>query len=226
MRRLSASIGDIDRRLAHVVKVGRVIAADYPNARIKVAVGRNQTGWVPWLTSRAGNDKTWHAPEIGEQVVVVSPSGDMAQGFVLPGAIFSGANPANGTEATKKTETFADGAVIQYDRTAHAYSITLPSASKATIAAGSNAKVLVENNDVTLSFGSNASIAVNASGITLTVGFVSLSLTSSGISVNGNINQTGNLVASGDVSAGTVTLKTHTHPGVTIGSGSTGVGVG
>ena len=42
------------------------------------------TAWLPWLTARAGTVLTWSAPSLGEQVLLLAPTGDLAQAFVLP----------------------------------------------------------------------------------------------------------------------------------------------
>ena len=223
-----AKIGELERRMANVVRVGKVLSADYSSATVTVALGKNKTTSLPWLAQRAGNDRVWHPPEVGEQVVVISPSGNLAQGFVLSGAIFKQDFPANGSSADKSLTTYKDGAVVQYDRAAHAYSITIPSGGKATIAAGSNAQAIIEDSDVKLSYGSNASIVITSTGITLTFGSTYIKLSSSGITTNGDISQTGKITASGnitsagDVKAGTVSLDLHLHSAVQTGSGISG----
>jgi hypothetical protein len=58
-------------------------------------------------------------------------------------------------------------------------------------------------------------------------GTISFMMDATGVKIQGDVEVTGNLSASGTMSAGpagaTVTLNTHTHGGVTIGSGSTAV---
>jgi len=83
---------ELDRRLANIVRLGTVEQADYAKARIRVRCGDMLTGWLPWLTTRAGKDITWWAPDIGEQVVVLSPSGEPAQGVVLF-AVYQNSSP-------------------------------------------------------------------------------------------------------------------------------------
>lgn len=222
----TARIGEIERRLSNVVRPGTVQEADYAKARIRVALGRNKTAWLPWLTSRAGHDRTWHPPEVGEQVLVISPSGELSQGYVMPGGVYKNDFPANGDSETVSRTTYKDGAVIEYDREAHAYAATIPSGGKATVSVGINSKILVEDDDVTLSFGSGsggASIKLESGKITLSVGGNSIVLSSSGIATTGDITQTGKITASADVKAGAVSLMTHVHAGVTSGAASTAV---
>lgn len=205
-----ARIGDLERRLCNIVRPGTISDVDYAKARVKVKVGDNTTAWLPWVTGRAGGDVSWHAPEKNEQVLVLSPSGEMAVGFVIP-SIYQNSYPANGSSADVSVTTFKDGATVKYDRSQSAYNIAIPSSGKANIAVGSN-----------------ASVQVTQSGLTLTLGSVKLTLSSSGVSINGNLSVTGTVAATGnistsggDVKAQTVSLQTHVHSGVFPGTSST-----
>lgn len=205
-----ARIGDIERRLCNIVRPGTVSDVDYSNARIKVKVGDNTTGWLPWVTGRAGGNVTWQAPEKNEQVLVLSPAGEMAVGFVIP-SVYQNNYPANGNSADIERTTYSDGAVIEYHRDTSTYNITLPSSGTANIAVGPN-----------------SSVAVNQNGLTLTLGSVTVKLTSSGIALNGDVTVTGKVTATGDVSssggdvkAASISLKTHIHGGVYPGTSVT-----
>lgn len=110
-------LAELERRLANIVRIGTVEEADYPNARVRVAIGEILTAWLPWLTRRAGGDRDWWAPEAGEQVVVLSPAGDLAQGVVLP-SLYADAAPAPATSPDIRREIHGDGLVIEHDRAA------------------------------------------------------------------------------------------------------------
>lgn len=112
------ALTELDRRLANLIRIGTVEQADYPNARVRVRAGQLLTGWLPWLTRRAGKDRDWWGPEVGEQVVVLSPSGDPAQGVVL-GAIYQKAYAAPGDQPTVHRSRYDDGTEIEYDRASH-----------------------------------------------------------------------------------------------------------
>ncbi len=74
-------ITELHRRLANLVMLGKVVEADYGHVipKLKVNIGELQTARLPMLTQRAGNDVSWWPLEVGEQVVVLSPSGDLTQ---------------------------------------------------------------------------------------------------------------------------------------------------
>lgn len=109
---------DLERRVANVVRFGVVSAADYGAARVRVTAGQITTGWLPVMTSRAHEDVTWWMPEVGEQVVVVAPTGDLAQGVVL-GAVYQARYPAPADRPTVHRQVYADGTIQEYDREAH-----------------------------------------------------------------------------------------------------------
>jgi len=115
MLELLQRIERLERQMHNIALVGTVAGANYAIARVKVQIGDLVTCWLPWLTHRAGGDITWDAPEIGEQVTVISPSGEIGNGFVLP-AIYQNAHPANGNSADITRRDFGNGSYITHDR--------------------------------------------------------------------------------------------------------------
>ncbi|MEO3480280.1 phage baseplate assembly protein V [Phaeobacter sp. CAU 1743] len=80
-----------------IVRFGVVSAVDAGSARAKVSFGgESESGWLPWLAPRAAGISVWAPPSEGEQVIVLSESGDTAQGIII-GSAFSSANPAAGS---------------------------------------------------------------------------------------------------------------------------------
>lgn len=124
---LTFEVTELHRRLANLIRLGRVIAADYAGdiPRLRIRIGELETAWLPVMTSRAGGDNCWWPVEIGEQVLVLSPSGDLAQGVVL-GSLHQQAYPAPGHAVHVHRVVYGDGAVIEYDRKAHALKAVLP----------------------------------------------------------------------------------------------------
>ncbi|WP_312826991.1 phage baseplate assembly protein V, partial [Escherichia coli] len=80
----------------------------------RVQSGGIQTTWLNWLTTRAGRSRTWWAPSVGEQVLLLAIGGELDTAFVLPG-IFSDDNPAPSASADAWQVVFPDGAVIEYE---------------------------------------------------------------------------------------------------------------
>lgn len=83
------------RRLENVVRRGTIAHVDLKAARVRVTTGQNTTDWLPWLALRAGGidgGRHWHPPVVGEQVLLLSQGGDLAQGIALLG-LYSNAMP-------------------------------------------------------------------------------------------------------------------------------------
>lgn len=218
----NARIGELERRLSNIIRPGTVLEADYAKARIRVTMGDNTSAWLPWLTSRAGKDRTWHPPEIGEQVIVIAPGGELSAGYVLPGGIYKNDYPANADKSGISRTTFEDGAVIEYDRENHAHLLQLPS-GKATVKVGNDAKTEITASKITHSLGSSNKIEITSASVKITVGGTILEIASSGITISGNVTQTGNYDQTGLMKSNNITLSSHKHGGVTTGTGITAV---
>jgi phage baseplate assembly protein V len=118
-------------------RVGIVSAQDAASARVRVTfsdLDQLQTWWLPVLVTKSQNDKAYHMPDIGEQVVCIMDAYDEA-GIVL-GAIYSSADPPP-TEATTEVVSWSakDGAAFAYNRSNHILSVNLPNNGTATISA-------------------------------------------------------------------------------------------
>jgi len=146
------NIAEITRLLENIVRFGTIEAVQMQPPRVKVKSGNIATTWLPWLNLRAGADREWDPPTIGEQVVLLSPSGNLAQGVVLTG-LFSDLIPANG-----------DRAVIEYDSIAKRLLAVLPTGGKAQLTAPGGVTIL-GNVDITGTVTVSADVV--ASGISL-----------------------------------------------------------
>lgn len=153
---------DIQNRLSRIITVGTVAEADYEKARIKVTVGEWTTSWLPWVTSRAGNDVSWWALEIGEQVLVVSPSGDMAQGIVI-GGIYQQQQQQVGADKLENVHRvkYQDGTVIEYDRENHLLKADVKGDVELLVEKNLTAKV-TENVDITVQGQMTATVSKGA----------------------------------------------------------------
>lgn len=84
---------ELERRLHNLASIGQVVAVDEKTARIRLAVGEIVTDWLPIPTLAAGQLKVWRCPDIGEQFLLIAPSGDLA-GAVPVMSLYSEKNPA------------------------------------------------------------------------------------------------------------------------------------
>ena len=109
------AIAELDRRLAALIQAGTVAEVDYASARCRVQVGPWISAMLPWLSLGAGEARHWRAPSVGEQALIVAPSGEPAGGFVLPG--FYTEQHAQAGDARPKAMAWRmpDGCLLEYD---------------------------------------------------------------------------------------------------------------
>ena len=106
------------RMLENLIRFGTIAEIQMKPPRVRIKTGELLTGWLPWLALRAGSDQEWDPPTVDEQVILFSPSGQLANGIALTG-IYSTAHPANGDREGLHRRTYRDGTVIEYDSVAH-----------------------------------------------------------------------------------------------------------
>ena len=112
------------RMLENLIRFGVIAEVQMVPPRVKVKTGELTTAWLPWIAQRAGADQVWDPPTEGEQVMLFSPSGQLANGVVITG-LPSDHIPANGNRAGLHRRTYADGTVIEYDSVVHHLNATL-----------------------------------------------------------------------------------------------------
>ncbi|MBJ9977816.1 phage baseplate assembly protein V [Pseudomonas sp. S75] len=163
-----------DRMLASLVIPCRVVAVDLAAARVRVSDGGGWTSaWVRWHAQAAGQARHWRSPSLGEQGVLLSPSGEPAQGTFFAG-LYGNAGRAPDNRDHAEVWRFADGGSLVYDWQAKRYDIDLPSG--------------------------NAQVKVGASTLTITDGAITLNASS--ISLTGNVSINGPLTVSADINGG------------------------
>lgn len=197
-----ATLNELARAIRNLVRTGVVVEIDLNAGRCRVRTGGIITDWLQWLTQRAGRSRTWWAPSLGEQVLILAVGGELDTAFVLPG-IFSDDHPAPSASADALHIAFPDGAVIEYE----------PETSALTVSG-------IKTADVTASESITATVPVvlvkAAERITLDTPEVictnklitgSLEVQKGG-QMRGDITHTG-----GSLSSNGKVLHTHKHPG-------------
>ncbi|WIE52404.1 phage baseplate assembly protein V [Pseudomonas sp. GM17] len=191
-------LATLARLLENLIRFGVVAAVQMKPPRVQVKTGTLTTAWLPWVALRAGADQEWDPPTVNEQVMLFSPSGQLANGIALTG-VFSDHIPANGDRAGLHRRTYRDGAVIEYDSITHHLSAVLPDGGTTDL--------------------------VSKGGIHI-VGPITHEgdYTHQGSYIQtGDQTVTGKVTASVDVIAAAISLVKHTHGGVMSGGGNTGV---
>lgn len=109
-------LADILRRIENMIRFGIVTEVDLAStpARCRVQSGKLHTDFLPFRSGRAGTTSDWDPCTIGEQVIILSPSGETGAGIVIP-AIHQASIPAPSNSASEFVRKFPDGAVIKYN---------------------------------------------------------------------------------------------------------------
>ncbi|CAN7396382.1 phage baseplate assembly protein V [Paraburkholderia terricola] len=123
-------IGEIDRLIASIVQAGYIDDVQYDPPRCRVRNGEWVSALLPWKTFAAGRVRTWCPPSVGEQAVVLAPSGTLAGAFVLAGFYSDTHGGANGNAANLTATDWPDGAHEHYDHDAHEYVLSVPAGGR------------------------------------------------------------------------------------------------
>lgn len=159
-------------QVSNLIHRGLVVSVDLGHAVATVQVGEVQTAALPWLTARAGGDITWWAPDVGEHVAILCPSGSLSQGIIL-GSLYSGSKPAPGSSADQSITKYSDGTTITYDRAAH--KLTVQAVGDVVVEATGDATVSAKDISAT----AQVSATLTAQTATLAA--------SGGLTINGDV---------------------------------------
>ncbi|MER9506040.1 phage baseplate assembly protein V [Mesorhizobium sp. M0579] len=139
LERREKDITEIERRVSNTVIVGKVSQVDHKKARYRVKAGEFESDWLPFTSARAGNTKTYDSLDVGEQVVMVSPSGDPSQAVIV-GSIATQAKQAADKGNIHRT-VYPDGTVVEYDDEAKAYKMDVAEGGSYALNIGGGASI-------------------------------------------------------------------------------------
>ncbi len=205
-------LGEIQRQLANMIRVGTVAELDEAKARVKVKAAGLTTDWLPWGTGRAGSTRTVSMPSVGEQVMLFSPYGDTAQG-VVGFSLYQDNHPAPSTSKDKETTVYPDGSTVEYDSASNTLTVTV----------SGSGKVVVNCKEATVN--AETSATLNTPTTTCTGNLV----VEGSISYGAGMSGTGGATINGDFQAVGGTFKhnsknvgdTHQHSGIQPGGANT-----
>ncbi|CAK7055985.1 MAG: hypothetical protein CITR_02415 [Citrobacter freundii] len=189
-----ANLAELHRRIENLIRTGTVEEVKGDRARIRT--GELTTNWIPWLTLRAGDARTWWRPSTSERVLLLCLSEELTTAVALP-AIYSDAHPAPKLDEQVHHTVYHDGAVVEYDPRVGALKAT----------GIKTAQIQAET-----------SITLDTPVVTCTQLLETNSLTvKEGGKLTGSFNHSG-----GSFTSNGVTVHTHTHTGVERGGSNTG----
>lgn len=114
---------ELARLINNLIRLGTVAEVRYSPASVRVKTGELTTNWVPFMTTRAGDVRTWCPPSVGEQVLLLSPGGDLTAAVALTG-VYSDSHSEPGSNGDTHITHYPDGAVVQYNHSSGEMSIT------------------------------------------------------------------------------------------------------
>ncbi len=197
---------ELSRRLENLIRFGTVHSVDHTEKRCRVQSGALVTQWLRWMEHRAGETTTWDPPTIGEQCVILSPSGEPAGGVVLYG-MPSDEIDTPSHDPVKHVIRFPDGATFTYSHATSHLSIS-----------GIRTAEIVASESVTLD-----------TPLTHCTGKLTADdLLTYGNGINGTGGDNNNTISGdfthvdGSLSSNGIVLDTHHHTGVQAGGGNTG----
>ena len=117
------------RRVANMIRPGIIHEVRHDPYNVRVKIGELVSAWLTPLVNRAGNNQHWDPMEVGEQVLILSPDGNLSQAWVLP-AGYTVQHPQPCNNPDKKAYQFSDGAWIEYDRKQKKLKAILPAGAK------------------------------------------------------------------------------------------------
>lgn len=196
----TAAIAELTRRIDNLLRIGTV--AEVKGNLCRVKTGELFTQFRPFFTRRAGTAKTSWRPTVGEQVMLLSLSGDLTNAYILP-ALYSDENPEPDDNNNRERTVYPDGAVIEYDPDTSALKVT--GIKTATVQASELVTIDCPNSVFT------GNVLVKKK---LTV--------DQGAKVTGAIEHNGKMTNSGGISIDGINFGTHKHGGVDAGSGTSG----
>lgn len=196
------TIQELARAIRNLIRSGVVTEVDTVQGLCRVQSGGIQTTWLNWLTTRAGRSRTWWAPSVGEQVLLLAIGGELDTAFVLPG-IFSDDNPAPSASEDAWHVVFPDGAVIEYEPETSALTVSGIKTADVTASESITATVPL------ILVKASTSITLDTPEVICTNKLTTATLeVQKGGTMKGNIEHTG-----GSLSSNGKILHTHKHPG-------------
>lgn len=149
--------------------------------------------WLPLVVKNSFNTKDFFIFEIGEHVAALMDCN--SENGVILGAIYSSDRKPNGGSADKRRTVYKDGSTFDFDM-----------------------------NNGTLTIDVKGDVIINAASTSITAAENTVRgplVVEGKITAENGIDVTGSVEATADVKAGSISLLTHVHPGVSPGTGST-----
>lgn len=100
-------LSEQQRRLHNIATIGTVFDVNPDDQAMRLDVGDNQTDWLPIPALAAGQVRVWRCPSVGEQFLLVSPSGELANAIPVL-SLYSNQHPSPSNDPNEICVRFND----------------------------------------------------------------------------------------------------------------------
>ena len=192
---------DINRMIANLIKQGTVAECNPAQGVVRVQHGELLSDWLPYFVPAAGGVSVHRPPSVGENCIILSPSGETANGMVLCG-MASTKYPAPAQSADVTVMHFPDGAQFEYNHASGSLNIS-----------GIKTAQIQAANSLTVDCpASTFTGAVTVQGVfTYQAGMAGSNGAGGSTVISGDFTHQGNLNNTGSITSNGVALSTHTH---------------
>ena len=210
-----------------VLKIGSVSSVNPTEATARVLFN-DDDALVSYdlqvLHQNTFGNKDYGLPDVGTDVLCGFLESGGEEGFIL-GAVYGSGNSAPESSIDKRTVVFKDGTSVSYDRASHTLTVTIDGttivADRQNITVTAPQSVTINCTNATVNASGSVEIDSPSTHVTgtLTVdklitgngGFAISGGSGATCSVNGTIDLQGSMTSTGDVTAGGISLQSHTH---------------
>ena len=208
------NLEELARLLNNLIRIGTIIDIDYNVSVVRVRTGDLETNWLKWSERRAGDTTGWNPPTIGEQVVLLSPGGELSAAILLC-SINSDLIPHPSNDKNKTVRQYPDGARVEYDHARGAMTI----AGIQTLHVGAGTSITFQTPTIYLDAEQTVSTGQHTvEGLLAYLAGLTGQGGAGGTSISGSFNHSG-----GNMTSNGVVVHLHVHGGVQSGGSDSGV---
>lgn len=148
------ALSDLAKRLSNIIRIGTIFEINVQTAKARVKIGELETDFLPWANANSGSNNSWNPPEIDEQVIILSPSGDLSQAVILP-SLYK--NNASNSDQNIKSITYQDGSKISFNVASGTLDLDLKGDVVIKVVGNAN----IEGNNINITGSSNITLDGN-----------------------------------------------------------------
>lgn len=111
---MSYAVAELQRKLAGMIQITTITSVDHANKKLRVRLGADESAELPWPAIAGRNFVAWRPLRVGQQLILLSPNGDPAQGVVV-GELYSQAVDAPSTDDAIDLIQFNNGNLIEHN---------------------------------------------------------------------------------------------------------------